>query len=137
MAADFFCETIDPNNPDGPKIKAVFPAGYTLKLYKNWPVDYENLRAAKYVLENTKRIFLGIREFNEGGWCYTSKPKEWYIKENIVVPFPGDKLVFAVYVNPRMAVFECRPEQIATDDPFAPINWNTRYSGGLVWKSIS
>ncbi len=136
MAADFTCETIDPENPDGPKIGAIFPAGYTSKLFKHWPVDFENPRAAKYVLENVERIFFGVREFNEGGWCYTGHPTEWYIRERIVVPFPHDK-VFAVYVNPRMYVYECRAEVAATEDPLCPLNWQTRYRG-LAWqKDIS
>jgi len=67
VARDFACKTIDPNNPAGPKIDAVFPAAYTVRLYKVSPVDYENLRAAKYVLENPKRIFSGVRVFNQGG----------------------------------------------------------------------
>ena len=88
MTADFACKTIDPNNPSGPKVDAIFPGGYTSGLFKHCPVDYENLRAAKYVLENTERIFFGVREFNEGGWCYTGRPDKWYIREKVVVPFP-------------------------------------------------
>lgn len=133
MADDFACKTIDPNNPTGPKVDAIFPGGYTLNLFKYWPVDYENLRAAKYVLENTERIFFGVREFNEGGWCYTGRPDEWYIREGSIVPFPKDK-VFAVYLNPNMRVYECRAEFIADDDPLCPVNWQTRYRG-LTWKS--
>lgn len=135
MAADYKWHGIDPENPEGPPIEIVFPAGYTLSLYKYWRVDYENLRAAKYVLENTERIFFGVRIFNQGGWCYTGRPEEWYIREQIVVPFPKDK-VFAVYINPRMRVYECRAERIANDDPLAPIDWRTRYRG-LTWKRTS
>ena len=135
VAADFTCRTIDPNNPTGPKVDAIFPAGYTLRLFKYSPVDYENLRAAKYVLENTKRIFFGVREFNEGGWCYTGYPLEWYIRQATVVPFPKGK-VFAVYLNPNMWVYECRAEYAAKDDVSAPLNWQTRYRG-LTWKSTS
>jgi hypothetical protein len=51
-----------------------------------------------------------------------------------VVPFPHDK-VFAVYINSRMQVYECRAEFIAEDDPLAPIDWQTRFRG-LTWKSI-
>jgi len=46
LAADFTCETIDPNNPTGPKVKVIFPGKYTLRLFKYSPVDYENLRGA-------------------------------------------------------------------------------------------
>lgn len=110
----------------------IFPAGYTDRLYKSWPVDFQNLRAAKYVLENVERIFFGVRDFNEGGWCYTACPGTWYIRERIEVPFPKDK-VFAVYVNPRLHVFECRAEWAADDDPLCPVDWQTRYRG-LAWQ---
>ena len=135
MAVDYSCETIDPNNPAGPRIQVIFPAAYTLRLFKYNPVDFEKLRAAKYVLENTGRIFFGVRQFNEGGWCYTGHPPEWTIKPQIVVPFPRDKL-FAVYVNPRMHVYECRAELVAPDDASFPRDWKTRYRG-LIWKSTS
>ncbi|MCX7425269.1 MAG: hypothetical protein NTW96_06545 [Planctomycetia bacterium] len=134
MAADYACLTIDPTNPDGPRIEVVFPAAYTTRLFKYAPVDFENLRSAKYVLENTQRIFFGVRAFNEGGWCFSGRPREWFLKERIVVPFPHDK-VFVVYINPRMQVYECRAEFIAEDDPLAPIDWQTRFRG-LTWKSI-
>lgn len=132
LASDYSCKTIDPENPDGPKIDVIFPAGYALRLFKYWPVDFQNLRAAKYVLENVERIFFGVREFNEGGWCYTGRPNEWYIREGIEVPFPKDK-VFAVYTNPRMHVYECRAEWAADDDPLCPVDWQTRYRG-LAWR---
>lgn len=135
MAADYACKTIDPNNPAGRKIDAIFPGRYTLHLYKCSPVDYENLRAAKYVLENPKRIFFGVRMFNQGGWCYTGRPHDWYIKQQAIVPFPKG-MVFAVYLNPRMHVYECRAEYAAADDPLCPANWQERYRG-LTWKSTS
>ena len=135
MAADFACKTIDPNDPTGPKVDAVFPGEYTLRLYKYSPVDYENLRAAKYVLENTERIFSGVREFNEGGWCYTGHPVDWCIKEGVVATFP-DHLLFAVYLNPNLRVYECRAEHVAHDDARCPKGWQTRYRG-LTWKSTS
>jgi len=52
VAADFACKTIDPNNPTGPKVDVIFPGGYTLRLFKFSPVEFENLRAAKHVLES-------------------------------------------------------------------------------------
>lgn len=133
MAADFACKTIDPSNPTGPKVDAIFPGDYTLRLYKYSPVDYENLRAAKYVLEHTERVFFGVREFNEGGWCYTGRPSEWLIKEGVAAPFP-DNMIFAVYMNPNMRIYECRAEYVADDDARCPKNWQKRYRG-LTWKN--
>lgn len=135
MAANFACKTIDPNNLEGPKIDAIFPGDLTLRLYKYSPVRYQNLAAAKHVLEHPERIFYGVREYNEGGWCYTGRPEQWCIKEGVSAPFPKD-LVFAVYLNPNMWIYESRAERAAEDDPMCPMNWKERY-GGLVWKSTS
>jgi len=135
LADDFACETIDPGDPTGAKAKAIFPGDYTTRLFKYSPVDYWNLIAAKHVLEHTERIFFGVRELNEGGWCYTGRPIEWYIKEGVVASFP-DNMVFAVYLNPNMRVYECRAEYVADDDPHCPNDWQTRYRG-LTWKSTS
>lgn len=136
MAGDFRCETIDPDDPDGPKTAVIFPAFLTMAYYKYHPVRYENLRAAKWVLEHPLRIFRGVREYNEPDWlCYVGKPREWYIKENTKEPFPEDKL-FAVYVNSRKCVYECRGEIAAKDDSLCPDDWENRY-GELIWKSTS
>ncbi len=132
MADDFACKTIDPANPAGPKVDAIFPGDLTLRYFKYSPVRYLNLIAAKYVLENTQRIFFGVREFNEGGWCYTGSPAEWYIREQVIAPFPGE-MVFAVYLNPNMRVYECRAERAAEDDRLSPVDWRNRYRG-LTWK---
>lgn len=133
MVADYACKTIDPNDPDGPKVDAIFPGDLTLRYYKYSPVRYQNLIAAKFVLEHTQRVFFGVREYNEGGWCYTATPAEWYVKPDRIEAFP-QTLVFAVYLNPNMRVYECRAEEAAHDDPQSPINWQSRYRG-LVWKS--
>lgn len=135
MAADFACQTIDPKNPTGPKVDAIFPGDLTERYFKYSPVRYMNLIAAKFVLEHAERIYFGVREFNEGGWCYTARPEQWCIRERVEAPFPKDK-VFAVYLNPNMRVYECRAEYVADDDPFAPEDWQERYRG-LTWKSTS
>lgn len=134
MAGDFLCKTIDPEAPDGAKISAIFPAGLTLAYYKYHPVRYENLRAAKWVLEHPLRIFRGVREYNEPDWlCYVGRPKQWYTKEDVIEEFPKDRL-FAVYLNSKMYVYECRAEVAAEDDPLCPDDWANRY-GELIWIS--
>jgi hypothetical protein len=87
------------------------------------------------VLQNPKRIFSGVRIHNEGGWCFTGRPEKWHTKENVITPFP-DNLIFAVYINSRLCLYECRAEFAATDDPLAPKDWKNRYRA-LIWKSIS
>ena len=135
MARNIACKIIDPRNPTGPKIEGIFPEDLSVRYLKYSPVRFWNLIAAKYVLEHTQRIFFGVREFNEGGWCYTGRPSEWYIRERIVVPFPKG-LVFAVYLNPFMKVYESRAERADADDPMCPVDWQQRY-GELIWKSTS
>jgi len=132
---DFACQTIDPNNPTGPKIDVIFPGDYTLCLYKYARVRYENLRAAKYVLEHTERIFYGVQDSDQGGWCYVGRPAEWYAAEGVIAPFP-DKRIFAVYVNPNMRVYLCRDEYVDERDARCPENWMIRYRG-ILWKSTS
>lgn len=85
MAADYAIKVRNPENPKGEAFEAVFPADLTLKWYKYTPVRYWNLIAAKYVLENVQRIFRGVREFNQGGWCYVGRPREWFIREGGVL----------------------------------------------------
>lgn len=135
MAADYACKTRNPVDPDGDPVDAIFPAELTLRWYKYAPVRYWNLIAAKFVLENVKRIFRRVREFNAGGWCYTARPKTWFIRVDQKDGFPDDK-VFAVYLNPNLRVYECRAEYAADDDNMCPVNWRDRY-GGLIWKSTS
>ena len=135
VAADYLCRTRNPLDPEGDPIDVVFPAGLTEKWYKQDPVRYENLRAAKFVLENVKRIFRGVRRLNEGFWCFTGRPSTWNIRQDVIVPFP-DKFVFAVCVDSLMRTYDCRAEYVAVDDPLCPINWQDRYEG-LVWKSTS
>jgi len=135
MAADFELQTRDPTDPEKGQTLAIFPADLTLKWYKYAPVRYWNLIAAKFVLENTKRILGGVREFNAGGWCFVGHPRFWYIREEVKVTFPADQ-VFAVYLNPNLRVYECRAERIAVDDPSCPMDWKNRFRS-LVWKDIS
>jgi hypothetical protein len=135
MAADYACRTRDPKDPGEGFADAISPADLTLRWYKYLPVRYENLRAAKYVLENVWRIFRGVRQFNRGGWCYTGRPKTWYIRPDSCVPFP-EHLVYAVYLNPNLRVYEARAEDRAPDDPMCPVDWKNRYEA-LIWKRTS
>jgi hypothetical protein len=135
MSNDYFQPILNPADPKGEKIQAVLPYRLILRFYKFHPVRYENLRAARYVLENPERIFAGVRQFNEGGWCFTGRPKFWHVKETVAVPFPDD-LVYAVYLNSRFVIYECRAERAARDDPSCPVDWQNRYTG-LVWKNTS
>lgn len=135
MADNFIIPARDPRDPDGPFAKFIIPGSYYERLYKYNPVKYENLRAAKYVLENTDAIFSGVRDFDEGGWCYVGRPLVWFIRENESVEFPENR-VFAVYVNPNLRLYEHRAEYIADDDCRLPKDWQDRYQG-LIWTRTS
>jgi len=132
---NYSMQIINPRDPDGPKIEAVIPHRLILNYYKYHPVRYENFRAVKHVLENPKRIFCGVRRFNEGGWCFTGRPTMWHIREDVQETFPAE-LIFAVFLNPRFYVFEARAERIAVDDNYSPDDWRDRFTT-LIWKSIS
>jgi hypothetical protein len=135
MGNDFFTKIIDPENPSGDRIDAIIPHFLIEKYYTFHPTRYENLRAAKRVLENPLRIFSGVRAFTQGGWCFTGRPAQWHIKETVVAPFPYN-LVYAVYLNTRYFVYECRAEKAATDDSECPEDWRNRYEA-LIWKNTS
>jgi hypothetical protein len=127
------CKTIDPNSPNGPPIEAFISIERCQRCAK-LPVKSRNLiLCALPVLKNPELVFAGVRDFQEGGWCYVGWPEEWCIKKQVVVPFPKDRFVFAVYLEPSMRVYEWRAEKVATDDPLAPEDWQYRYRS-LVWK---
>ncbi len=63
----------------------------------------------------------------------SATPTEWYIRENCKAPFPAS-MVYAVYMNANMRVYECRAEHAARDDPKCPVDWQNRY-GDLIWKN--
>jgi hypothetical protein len=134
MGQNYNLVIIDPENPDQ-TTTAVIPHDVYLSAYKFTPVKYENLRAAKFVLENPERIFAGIRRFNDGGWCFTGRPVMWHIKEQLTAPFPNH-LVFAVYLNPGLRVYEWRAELADQNDPASPDDWENRYNA-LIWKRTS
>ncbi|MBW8002535.1 MAG: hypothetical protein FVQ80_11005 [Planctomycetes bacterium] len=136
QATNYEQETLDPQNPTGPKIKVVIAHALYLKIYKYNPVKYENIRLVKEVLENPERIFGGIRAHNEGGWCYAGRPSKLYISGGQVIDFPSDK-VFAVYVNPRFRIFDWCLEYVDDSDNLNPKNWTERYRSLLWPKSIS
>lgn len=135
MGSDYCILVMNPEEPSGTKIEAIIPYQLYSEYYTFQPAQYENLRAAKHVLENPLRIFSGVRVFNEGGWCFTGRPQSWYIREAVTAPFP-ETLIFAVYLNPRHYVYECRAEYAAQDDKECPKNWQNRYKA-LIWKSTS
>jgi len=135
MPNNYSLQVLDPANPQGPRVAAIIPHRLIMYWYKFFPVRYENFRAVKYVLENPKRIYSGVRVFNDGGWCFTGRPATWYVQEGVRVAFPNE-LVFAVYLNPRFYVYEARAETAAEDDRFSPVDWEDRYAA-LVWKNIS
>jgi len=128
-------QIVNPETPEGERIEAVLPLDLVRHWFKCSYVRYCNLVVADKVLQNPKRIFKGVRDYEQGGYCFVGKPETWHIRPRIEVPFPKE-LVFAVYVNPRMIVYEARAEKAASDDQMCPKDWQERY-GDLLWVSTS
>lgn len=138
MAKGFICvQTKDPTHPDcrQAKIDALIPRELVQCYWKTHPVKVYNLDPAREVLQDPERIYCGVREYNEGGWCYVGKPPRIAKREKVWVPLPPGFL-FAVYMNPQYHVYEWRLEKAAEDDPPAPVDWRNRY-GGVAWQRSS
>lgn len=134
-AQNYSQETVNPENPEGSKVSVIIPHEVYLAAYKYRPVDYENLRAAKEVLDSPERIFWGIREYNEGGWCYTGMASVLYVTESEIIDFPKG-YVFAVYINQSLNVFDWGLEISDQGDIMSPKGWEERYKG-RIWKNTS
>lgn len=135
MAHDYRCLSVNPEDPGGEPVELIIPASVYQRAYKEDRVHYENLRAAKYVLDNVQRVFSDVREYNQGGWCFTARPLEWHLREQVVGPFP-EHLVYAVYIHPRHFVYEWRAEKVDNEDNLCPVDWRRRYKA-LLWKRTS
>lgn len=125
--------TIDPLDPySGNKAKVKFHREFLEHLSKYKPIDFYNLKTAINVLDAPNRIFYGLRKLNEGGWCYVGRPEQWWIRENVITPFPPN-MVFAIYLADDLTVYSLRAEYIDPIDVLSPLNWDERYER-LVWK---
>jgi hypothetical protein len=126
--------TLDPLDPcSGTKTEVMIPMDYVDRLNKYRPIDWYNLRTAVKVFDAPTRIFYGLRQLTEGGWCYVGKPDQWWVREEVIAPFPKT-LVFAVYLKDDLTVYNHRAERADADDPLSPKGWAERYQK-LVWKS--
>lgn len=133
MARDYYFDVLDPGNPLGPKIQARLSGELYLHHYKCNYVKYLNLIAARHVLSNTLAIFEGVRDFQEGGWCYLGRPTSYYLRENVEAPLEHSR-VFAVYINPAMGVYEWRLEVADANGSSLPEKHENRFKR-LVWKA--
>jgi hypothetical protein len=129
----FSHETIDPLDPySGNKTKVKFHRGFLECLGKNNAAGHKNLITAIKVLDAPNRIFYGTRELNDGGWCYIGKPDDWYLRVEVITPFPPN-MVFAIYMTDDLSVYNLRAEFIDPIDVLSPLNWGERYER-LIWK---
>lgn len=135
MANDYQLQVVDPNRPPTSMVMAIIPADVCLRAYKANEVKYQNLRAAKFVLQNPLLIFEGVREHQEGGWCYIARPAEFFIRPTIVVPLPAE-LVFAAYLNPARRLYEWRLEPAESPGSAYPSGHKSRYKRES-WKNTS
>jgi hypothetical protein len=136
LGKDFFFEIMNPEDPEGPKVQCRIPGEVYEWHYKMNYVKYLNLTAARDVLLSPKLIFGGVRIFQQGGWCFVGTPSSVHLRENITVPLAPD-VVYGVYLNPRLHVYEWRAEPRESPGSLFPKDWNDRYVKGLVWQSTS
>ena len=132
MTADFSFKIMDPAAPLGPKADCTIPGYLTERHYKCNPTKFNNLLMARTVLDAPLLVFEGVREFNEGGWCFVGRPGQYYLREDVMVPL-SDGRVFAVYLNPQLILYEWRLEYAqAPATPF-PRGHADRYRR-LAWQ---
>lgn len=120
----------------GARIDGVIPGIVYEHAFKTEPIKYWNLIPAKQVLETPLLIFEGVRQFNEGGWCYVGRPTEYYLREQVTVSPLEPERVFTVYLNPRMMVYEWRLESADRSGIAFPKDHFTRYDR-LAWRHTS
>lgn len=136
MARWFTYKTLDPLDPSSGNTTEVRIADdYVERLNKYRPVDWYNLKALAEVLDAPNRIYYGIRELTDGGWCYVGRPKEWTVRDKVTATFP-DFLVFVVYLTDDFRVYSHRAEPADPGDILSPKNWEERYRK-LIWKKNS
>lgn len=85
------------------------------------------------VLREPSAVFEGVREFQDGGWCYCGIPsRRWFNSGSSGPPPPG--MVFTVFVSPRGHVFEWRWERCDELHRTWPKDYAVRFTGGVVWS---
>ena len=129
----FQVKAMNPLDPGGEPASVTIPCDLVKQWYKQNYVDWQNLVAAVKVLQDPLAIFGGVRAYREGGYCYVGRPDEWCIKRDCLAPFP-EHLVFAVYVNLNLWLFDIQAERLERDSAFLPRGWQERYRGGLLWQ---
>ena len=85
------------------------------------------------VLKNPTRIYVGLKRIlSNSGLCFVGKPNKWYIREDKLVDFPKDDLVYTVFLNDRFSVFEIRATKVDFLDLMP--NWLGReeFEGGAL-----
>ncbi len=88
------------------------------------------------VLESPRAIFGGVREHQEGGYCYCGKPPNSWTNKAVCCPPPPGK-IFVVYVNPQDVVYEWRWEGCDPKENSLPVDWfrSKRFSEGMIWPT--
>ena len=126
-------EALNPEDPCGPRGCIFFPKSLELRLYKFRRADFENLKNVAVVTRQTKAVFKGVREEIERnwGWCYVGKPLFYYREDGTKVR-EGKNMVYTVYVNPRLEIYECGWEPSDPEDAFCPEDFHNRY-GSRIW----
>lgn len=135
MARDITIQVVDPDRPPTAYVPAIIPGDIYLHYYKTNEAKYRNLVPAVFVLERPLLIFEGVREYQEGGWCYVGRPEFFFLRPTVQVSLPAGR-VFAAYLNPLRRLYEWRLETAEADSSPYPKGHESRYKR-LAWKSTS
>ena len=89
-------------------------------------------RLVRQTLINPARVYRGIRDGDERGYCYVDRPRERYVTGTGRRVNPDPNHVFCVFVTEDWIVTHWEWIQSEREAPFAPENSETRFTGGLI-----
>ena len=126
-------DVFNPHDPGKGSFVARIPCDLALRWYKYDYVTYQNLVPARDVLLAPRAVFTGVRDYEEGGYCFLGLPEQWYIRQDCLVPFPPMKIL-AVYLNPNRWLYDVQAEKTESIGGVLPVRWKERYEA-LLWPT--
>ena len=112
------------------------------EIFKRNLWKFHNLRTAEVVLQNPHRVFKHIRTGQvRPGWCYSKQVDRIWSADGTGTVRSRQGLVFSVYLNADLAVFEWGSDECEPSDPRSPrgasngMGTPTGRFGELVWRA--
>jgi hypothetical protein len=124
-----------PHDPGNGRIMVRAEARTMRFLSVRSPGKCHDVRIARTVLEDPRRIYSGIRpdEVDDWGWCYVSPYNSHFSERGKEVDLEGEWL-FLAFISPRYTLLEWGLERPTEGDPLLPESANIRF-GQLVWPT--